>query len=122
MNIRKQRGMSFLGYVLVLSLVLFFVYLAMRITPMYLEYYSVATALNGLAKERGSAQLSPYDIKVKIMNRLYLSYSDNNVGEEHIRILRRDGVQVRIAYEVRKPLLGNLDVVGSFDKMVRLSN
>lgn len=118
----KQRGMSLIGFILVLAMVLFFAFLGMRIVPIYLEYYSVVSAMNGLAAERGSAQYTPYDIKVKILNRLYVSYTDNNVGEENIRIVRRDGVQVRITYEVRKPVLGNLDVVASFDKMVRLSN
>ena len=117
-----QRGMSLLGFVLVLSMVLCFAYLGLRIAPIYLEYYSVVSALNGLAAERGSAQYSPYDIKVKLLNRLYLSYTDANVGEENIRIIRRDGVQVRIAYEVRKPVVGNMDVVASFDKTVQLSN
>lgn len=119
---KKQRGMSLIGFLLVLSLVLFFAFLGMRIVPIYLEYYSVVSAMNGLAAERGSAQFSPYDIKVKILNRLYVSYTDNNVGEENIRIVRRDGVNVRIAYEVRKPVFGNLDVVASFDKSVKLSN
>jgi len=117
-----QRGMSLLGFVLVLSMVLCFAYLGLRIAPIYLEYYSVVSALNGLAAERGSAQYTPYDIKVKLLNRLYLSYTDANVGEENIRIIRRDGVQVRIAYEVRKPVVGNMDVVASFDKTVQLSN
>ena len=117
-----QRGMSLLGFVLVLSMILCFAYLGLRIAPIYLEYYSVVSALNGLAAERGSAQYSPYDIKVKLLNRLYLSYTDDNVGEQNIRIIRRDGVQVRIAYEVRKPVVGNLDVVASFDKTVQLSN
>jgi hypothetical protein len=94
----------------------------MRIVPIYLEYYSVVSAMNGVAAERGSATYSPYDIKVKILNRLYVSYTDNNVGEENIRIVRKDGVNVRIAYEVRKPVMGNLDVVASFDKTVRLAN
>lgn len=119
---RKQRGMSLIGFILVLSMILCFAYLGLRIVPIYLEYYSVVSAMNGLAAERGSAQMTPYDIKAKLLNRLYVSYTDDNVGEENIRIIRRDGVQVRITYEVRKPVVANLDVVAAFDKMVKLSN
>jgi len=36
--------------------------------------------------------------------------------------VRRDGVYLRIAYEVRKPILGTLDVVAKFDRSVRLAN
>jgi hypothetical protein len=78
--------------------------------------------MNGVAAERGSSQLSPYDIRVKILNRLYMSYTDANVGEEDIRIVRRDGVNVRITYEVRKPIIGNVDVIAAFDKQVKLAN
>ena len=30
------------------------------------------------------------------------------------------GVNVRVAYEIRKPFLGNIDIIGSFDKSVVL--
>lgn len=122
MNVRKPKGMSLIGFILVLIMVMFFVFLAMRIAPIYLEYYSVVSAMNGLANERGSAQFSAYDIKAKVLNRLYVSYTDGNVAEENIRIVRRQGVQLRITYEVRKPLMGNLDVIASFDEYVTLSN
>ena len=122
MKIRKQRGMSIIGFIIVLGLVIFTAYLGMRIAPIYLEYYSVVSAMNGVASERGSAQLSPYDIRVRVLNRLYVSYTDQNVREENIKIIRRNGVQLRIFYEVRKPVIGNLDVVASFDRMVRLAN
>ena len=101
---------------------LFLAFLAMRITPIYLEYYSVVSAMNGVASERGSAQYSPFDIKAKVLNRLYVSYTDGNVGEENIRVVRRNGVQLRVTYEVRKPIFGNLDIIASFDEYVQLSN
>jgi hypothetical protein len=94
----------------------------MRIVPIYLEYYSVVSAMNGVAKERGSAQWSLFNTRVSILNRLYVSQNANNVKEEHITIVRRNGVKLRVAYEVRKPLLGNLDVVASFDRVVPLAN
>jgi len=122
MDVRKQKGLTFIGFLLVLIMVLVFVFLGMRIAPIYLEYYSVVSAMNGVAAERGSAQYSPYDIKAKVLNRLYVSYTDGNVHEENIRIVRRQGVQLRITYEVRKPIIGNLDVIASFDELVTLSN
>jgi hypothetical protein len=82
----------------------------------------VVSAMNGVASERGSAQYTPFDLRRKTLDRLYLSYAANNVKEEHIKVVRRNGIQLRVAYEVRKPLIGNLDVVASFDRMVRLSN
>ncbi len=122
MIIRKQKGLTLIGFLIVLVMVLFFAFVGMRVGPIYLEYYSVVSAMDGVAAERGSSRFTPFDIKREMLDRLYLSYSAENVKEKHIRILRRSGVQLRVTYEVRKPMMGNLDVVVSFDRMVRLGN
>lgn len=122
MKIYKQRGITLIGFIFVLSFALFIAFIGMKIGPIYMEYYSVVSAMNGVASERGSSKLSAYDIRVKVLNRLYVSYSAENVKEKHIKLTRKNGVHLRIAYEVRKPVIGNLDVVAMFDKTVRLAN
>lgn len=122
MNIKKQDGMTLIGFVIVLGFVIFISFIGMKIAPIYMEYYGVVSAMDGVAKERGSANLSPFDIRVRVLNRLYVSYSADNVKEQNIKLVRRNGVHLRIAYEVRKPVIGNLDVIATFDRSVRLSN
>ena len=122
MKIKKQSGMTLIGFIIVLGFVLFLSFIGMKIAPIYLEYYSVVSAMNGVAKERGSARLSPYDVRVRVLNRLYVSYSADNVKSANIKIVRRNGVFLRIAYEVRKPVIGNLDAMATFDRSVRLSD
>ena len=122
MKIHKQRGLTLIGFMFVLSFAIFISYIGMKIGPIYMEYYSVVSAMNGVASERGSANYSPYVIRVKVLNRLYVSYSAENVKEQHIKLTRKNGVNLRIAYEVRKPVIGNLDVVAKFDRSVRLAN
>lgn len=122
MNIKKQDGMTLIGFIIVLGFVIFISFIGMKIAPIYMEYYGVVSAMNGVANERGSANLSPYDIRVRVLNRLYVSYSADNVKEQNIKLVRRNGVHLRIAYEVRKPVIGNLDVIATFDRSVRLSN
>ena len=122
MRIHKQEGMTLIGFILVLAMVIFVAFIGMKIGPIYLEYSSVVSAMNGVASERGSANLSPFDIRVKIHNRLYVSNTSYSVKDNNIKIVRGNGVHLRIAYEVRKPVIGNLDVVAKFDRSVRLSN
>lgn len=121
MIVRKQEGMSLVGFLIVLALVIFVAYLGMRIVPIYLEFYSVKSAMTGLAKEPGSAKYSPFDIKDKMLNRLNINYSDGNVGAEDIKIVRSNGVWIQVKYEVRKPIMGNLDVIVTYDERVMLS-
>ena len=122
MKVRKQNGLTLIGFIIVLSIVLFVTFIGMKIVPIYMEYYAVVSAMNGVAAERGSAQRAPASIRTEIRDRLYISYSSGNVENRHIKLTRRDGVFLRIAYEVRKPLIGNLDVVAKFDRSVRLAN
>lgn len=121
MKIHKQKGLSIIGFIIVLAMVVFVSYLGMKIVPIYMEYYSVVSALDGVASETGGANRSPAQIRDRIIDRLYVSYSQN-VKRSHIKITRGNGVHVRVRYEVRTPIIGNLDVIAKFDKSVRLAN
>ena len=119
---RLQRGMSLIGFLLVLSLVIFFAYLAMRIVPIYIEYYTVAQAMQGIERDYKTVGIPQHDIRRQMIDRLYISQTATNVKPEHIKLVRSNGLILRVRYEVRKPLLGNLDVIASFDKSVTLTN
>jgi hypothetical protein len=82
----------------------------------------VKQAMNGIADEPGSANYSPYDLKAKFLDRLFINYSDGNVKSENIRVVRNNGVWLVVKYDVRKPVMGNLDVIASFDERVMLGN
>jgi hypothetical protein len=120
MKYRNQNGLTLLGFLIVLVVALFFAYIAMRIIPLYLEYHALINAMDQLENTPGSAQKSPARIKQQLINSLWVSYSTDNIKKKHIRITRKDGVQVRVAYEVRRPMLGNVDVILSFDRSVTL--
>ena len=121
---RKQGGMTLIGFIIVLALVGFFAYIAMKLVPMYSEYYSVKQALKGLQQEPGIANQDPAKIKDLFFRRLYISYSDN-VKPENVKLQRSEsgvGWNMDVNYEVRKPLVGNLDVVGKFTASEKLTN
>lgn len=121
---RTQRGMTLLSFVIVLAVVGFFAYVGMKLFPMYSEYYSVKSALKGLQQEPGIANQDPAKIKDLFFRRLYISYSDN-VKPENVKLQRSEsgaGWTMDVNYEVRKPLVGNLDVVGKFTASENLTN
>ena len=111
---RKQSGMTLIGFLIVLAVVGFFAYCGMKLIPMYSEYYSVKQALKGLSVEPGVSTQSPEKIEDLFFRRLYISYAEN-VKPEHVKIERSDaGWLMTVDYELRKPLIANLDVVGKF--------
>ncbi|HEY4555877.1 MAG TPA: DUF4845 domain-containing protein [Lysobacter sp.] len=112
---RTQRGMSLIGFIIVLGVVGVFVYTGMKLIPMYSEYYAVKQALRGISAEPGITTQEPARIRDLLFRRLNVSYSDN-VKPENVKIVRKDaGYLMTVKYEVRRPLIANLDVVGRFE-------
>lgn len=111
---RKQSGMTLTSFVVVLAVVGFGLYIGMKLFPMYQEYYSVRTAMKGLANEPGSATMDPSKLQDLFFRRLYINYSEN-VKKEDVKFERVEGGwRMKVNYEVRRELVGNLDVVGKF--------
>ena len=113
---RKQSGLSLVGFLVVLAVVGFAAYVGMKLFPMYQEYYSVRSAMKGLANEPGVADMDPAKVQDLFFRRLYINYSEN-VKPQNVKFERIEGGwKMRVNYEVRRPLVGNLDVVDKFDK------
>ena len=112
---RKQNGMTLIGFILVLTVVGMFAYVGMKVFPMYSEFFSVKQALSQMSKEAGIANETAPKIKDLLFRRLYVSYVEN-VEPKDVKVERTgDGYVVKVSYEVRRPLIYNLDVVGRFD-------
>ncbi len=112
---KSQQGMTLMSFVVVLAVVGFGAYVAMKLFPMYQEYYSVRSAAKSLAGEPGVANMDPSKIEDLFFRRLYINYSEN-VKPENVKIDRIEGGwNMKVNYEVRRSLVGNLDVVGVFD-------
>lgn len=118
---RQQRGLTLIGFLLVLAVVGIFAYVGMRLFPIYSEYYSVVSAIKGVASEPGVAKMDPSRVRDLLEKRFYISYVEN-VKKQDVRIARDDsGYKLNVSYEVRRPLIYNLEVVAHFDKTVELS-
>lgn len=118
---RKQSGLSLVGFLVVLAVVGFAAYVGMKLFPMYQEYYSVQSAMKGLANEPGVADMDPAKVQDLFFRRLYINYSEN-VKPQNVKFERMEGGwKMRVNYEVRRPLVGNLDVVGRFDSTQELT-
>ncbi len=120
MNIRKQRGLTLIGFGLVLVLVIFFAYAAMRTVPLYLEYHALINAMNTLEEDPRAVKMSPAQIKNKLIDSLWVNYATDNIQRKHMKVSRKDGIRVRVAYEVRRDFVGNIDLILSFDRTVKL--
>lgn len=112
---RTQSGLSMAGFLITLTVVIFFLFCAMKIVPMYIEFYSVKEALKDIAQSTESTNSTKDQIRVLFAKHLEMSYA-NYV--KTLNVLRfengPDGKKMVVDYERREPLFWNLDVVGKF--------
>ena len=119
---RNQKGITFLGFVIVLAVVGFFGFIAMRLFPVYQEYYSAVSVFKSVTEAPGAASESPAQIRVSLDKRFQISYIDNINLDKDIKFRNeKSGKTLQLKYEVRRPLMYNLDFVASFDKTFPLS-
>jgi Tfp pilus assembly major pilin PilA len=121
---RNNRGLTLIGFLVVLCVAGFFAYLAMRLLPMYIEYFGVVKAMEMVKNEPGSAQKSVEEIRRDLNAKFDTQYvDDNSVPPQAISVKREaGGATLRIAYEKRVNFMYNIDIVGVFDKSVILRN
>ncbi|MBP7370604.1 MAG: DUF4845 domain-containing protein [Arenimonas sp.] len=119
---RNQQGMTFLSFVITLAVVGFFGFLIMRVFPVYSEYYSVVTAIKSVSEEAGADKATPEAIRNSIERHFEISYVENVNLEKDIKFIKNnEGRSLLLNYEVRRPLMYNLDFVAKFEKSFPLT-
>ncbi len=123
----KQKGVTFLGFLIVCGLMIFFAYLGMRLWPVYNEKIKIDGALETVAARPDIATLS----KNKIGDYILGSFAVEDVDQfatlkdmkDVFSVKKIKGKKkriVRMAYEIRRPLFSNLDVIMKYDKSLEI--
>lgn len=114
---KKQSGMTLIGWVIVLAIIAFFATLAMRLLPMYQEYYGVLQIMDSMEIELKNNQLTKNQVLTLFEKRFDTGYIFS-VTKDNIEIHRgKNNVHVTkvvIDYEVRKPFIAQIDLIGHF--------
>jgi hypothetical protein len=117
---KHQRGMTAIGWLLVLGLIAFCTLITLRLVPMYLEYAKVVSTLESLENEPGISQMGKPEI-VKIIGRRFDVNDVRKVDPRTVQISKERGqLLVGFKYERREHLVGNIDIVGVFDKTIEV--
>ncbi len=115
-----QKGMTAIGWLLVLGLIAFFTLITLRLVPAYMEFAKVASVLESLQKESGITRKTRGEIIALISKRFDVN-DVYKVDPKLVKIVKDKGVlKVSINYERREHLVGNVDVVTIFDKQVEV--
>lgn len=118
----RQRGITFIGWIVLLVPVAIVGYAAIRATPMYLNYMKVSKALEQLATEfKGDEQLGIQAARSSLEKRLDID-SVTYPRVDQVAIVREGKSLVAEArYEDVAPLFANISLLVRFDKRVTLN-
>jgi hypothetical protein len=116
----RQRGVTFLGWVFLLAPLAVVLYCGVRLTPIYLNYLSIAKAVDLTAKEADSGPVNPAVIRVALDKRLDVE-GINGFSAADVKIEREGDSWVMIAaYEDTFPVVANISMLVQFDKRAKL--
>ena len=119
-TLKSQQGMTAIGWIIVLGLIAFFVLLALRLTPGYLEFATVSASLESLEKEPGITEKTAPEIRSMLSKRFDVN-DVKTIDSRDIKIENQGGrLRVWVDYEVRVPVLGNVDAVSKFNKEIEV--
>ena len=118
---KRQRGISMIGGLLMIIVVCFVALMVIRIVPIYVSYFTVKSTLEGLLQDPASRQMSVPELYNTLQKRFDIGYvSVVDARQVKIRQQGRERI-LSLAYEDRRPLIANLDIVASFDINIVLS-
>lgn len=118
--IHRQSGLTAVSIVALLAIAAFFIMLGLRLAPIYLENFKVASHLEKIAKDPASKSMSEDEIIKTLFKRFDLDDVEH-VSQEDLTIEPSDnGIMISIDYEVRSPTIGNVDIVVSFSEKAEI--
>jgi Tfp pilus assembly protein PilE len=111
-----QHGLTLIGWLVIVLVIGVTATLAVRLLPHYIENRTLVSIVNALPAERVHAM--PL---AEIQDALERRFVVNNIRDKRVADVikvdrRRDGTALMLAYEVREPLVMNVDLVLRFDR------
>jgi Tfp pilus assembly major pilin PilA len=118
-----QKGITMIGFAILLGVVGFFAYAAMKLVQAYTEYFGVVKSLKLLQGQAGIETASVEQIRSMLNVQFDLQYVDEkNVPPSSIQLITQNGQRsLRIAYDRDIPFLYNVDLLVHFDKTADLT-
>ena len=115
-TVNRQYGASLLLWLLILGFVGTALVVGMRLVPIYIESYMVDEVLEEAALESRGRDRNKNQIWSAIYRRFTIN-NINNIKKEHFSYKKEKGKTIiALTYEVRTPLIGNIDGIVSFER------
>ncbi|MGB5491583.1 MAG: DUF4845 domain-containing protein [Woeseiaceae bacterium] len=112
----RQAGMTTLGLIILVAFVGLFVFAAMRLTPVYLNYMKVASVISGVEEEFDGTGASKAAIRTSISRRFDIeSIAVMKAKDVEIKAVS-GGYEVSAQYAHKADFIGNVSFVVDFNE------
>ncbi|CAA0087347.1 Uncharacterised protein [Zhongshania aliphaticivorans] len=112
----KQAGMGMIATLLVLTVVIVFATLAVKLAPIYVDYWTLTRIINDVIEEERGSEVTPAAIRRDLSNR-FVTNRVESIALRDIKISsEKEGILIDARYEKRTPVMFNVDAVVHFDE------
>ena len=113
-SMRHQRGIALIGWLFLIMLASFFLTIALKLGPHYMDYLTVRSVMKDVSADSTLAQSGKMGISEALQRRLYIN-SIRSVGIKAFKFKRTEsGYLVSLEYQVQEHLISNVDAVLHF--------
>lgn len=124
--IEKQRGVTFIGWCIILAIIGFFVLITLRLFPIYNEMFEVTTAMKSVGTRNGAATMDTREVMTAFV-RTAQTGGVNRFNSQNVRqfvSIEKGGAgelrKLRVTYESKNVFFQDLYFVMYFDRTVEL--
>lgn len=126
--IKSQRGVTFLGWCIILAIIAFFVMITLRLFPLYNEKVGVLTAMRSVAQRPGITSDSDADVLKQFLRTVQVGgsqrFDDKSIKELAFidKPQEKGGARtLTVQFEARNKFFQDIDFVLNFDETVELT-
>lgn len=113
-NTKNQKGMTFIGVVAVVGLVLFIAIVAMKMMPAYIEFMAVKKVIRAMDQDQ-LGTMSKKEIKESFNRRKSIDDIQSITVDDLVITKDESGnTIVSVEYQVLKPIMGNVSALIDF--------
>jgi len=116
-KIKKQNGATLIFWLFFVSLIGFLLMVGVKLFPVYYKGFTTKKIVEEVALDMQKKKPNKKQIWQAVSKRLNIN-GINGVEKEHFVYAKsgKNELEVGLDYEVRVPIIGNLDAVANFDQ------
>lgn len=117
----KQTGVTLIGFLIVLVVLGFFAFMAMKLVPSYIEYMGVEKAMLQISTEGANGKTLD-DMRRELAFKMNFQYvDDSTIQPSDVTLTRTNGAgTLNVQYDKQVPFFANIDFLLHFNHSVAL--